>query len=35
MDNTTVVDVFDCTKYGAYELGSVTTLLNETFNAFG
>lgn len=29
MDNTTVVDIFDCTKNGAYEPGSVTALLNE------
>lgn len=35
MNNTTLVDIFDCTKDGAYELSSVTALLNEILNTFG
>jgi len=34
MNNAAVVDIFDCTKDSAYELGSVATLPNEIFNTF-
>jgi len=34
MNNAAVVDIFDRTKDGAYELGSIAALLNEICSTF-